>query len=130
MKKTATFRTLLKELDRDPRVRQAMARAKRENGQKDRVKVEGVTGILSLALTIASRFSRKKKARTLEEMRDAISFLVEASLLLKENIFDRPEVKKFVRQRSKQIYSFAQECMAMVLPKKARGVRPKLAGEG
>lgn len=127
MKKAATFRTLLKDLDRDPRVRQAVARAKRGNGHKDRGKVEGLAGILSLALTVASRYSKKKRARALEELRDAISFLVELSLLLKENVFDRPEVKKFIRQRSKQIYLFAQGCVAMVLPKKTREVRPKLA---
>ena len=135
MKKTATYRTLLKELDRDPRVKRAMAQARRREGAKDRARVEQLTGVLSLALTIASRFSKKKRSRVLEELRDAISLLAELSVLLKENVFDRPEVKKFIRQRSKQIYSFAEECVAMLLskmqlPKKTGAVRHKLAGQG
>jgi hypothetical protein len=118
MKKTTTFRSLTKELSRDPQLKQAMARARREPRGKDRAKVERVTGVLSLLLTIASRFSKKKKARTLDELKDAINLLVQASLLLKENILDRPEVKKFFQQRSKEIYLFAQECVDKVVPKK------------
>lgn len=123
MKKTTTFRSLTKELSRelsrDPQLKQAMARAKREPRGENRAKAEQVTGVLSLPLTIASRFSKKKKARTLDELKDAINLLVQASLLLKENILDRPEVKKFVQQRSKEIYLFAQECVSRVVPKKA-----------
>jgi len=84
-----------------------------------------VTGLLLLILSIASRFSKKKQAKALDELIDTIYLLVQVSLLLKENVFDRPEVKKFFRRRSKEIYSFAQECVAMVLPK-TRGVRPIL----
>jgi len=42
---------------------------------------------------------------------------VQGSLVLKENIFDRPEVNEFFSQSSKDIYFFAQKYVAMVLPK-------------
>jgi hypothetical protein len=75
-------------------------------------------------LAIASRFATKKKARALDELMDIIFLLVQVSLLLKENIFDRPEVKKFFSQSSKEIYSLAQKYVAMVSPT-AKTLRPK-----
>lgn len=124
MKNGSQFTNLLKELGRDPRLKRVIAKAKRQTGGKGVAKVENVTDIFLLILAIASRFATKKKARALDEMMDVIYLLVQVSLLLKENIFDRPEVKEFFSQSSKQIYLLAQECVAMVLPK-IKGLRPK-----
>ena len=129
MKKAPTFRTLAKELSRDPRLKKVMARAGRQPRGRDRAKVEQVTGLLSVMLTVASRFSKKKRARAIEDLRDAIDLLVQASLLLKENVFDRPEVKRFFKQRSKELYSFARGCVEIVVPKKGRKVRPTLSSK-
>lgn len=128
MKKVATLRTLTKKLSRDPELKEAMRRAGRRPRGRDRARVEQATGLLSLLLGIASRFSKKKKAKALDELKDAINLLVEASLLLKENVLDRPDVKRFFKQRSKEVYRFAQECMEMVMPKKGRQIA-KVRGE-
>ena len=121
MKKGSQFKGLLKELGRDPRLKRVIA--ERRTRGKGEAKVENVTGIVLLILAIAGRFATKKKARALDELMDIIYLLVQVSLLLKENIFDRPEVREFFRHSSKQIYLLAQECVAMVLPK-TKGLRP------
>ena len=121
MKKGSQFKGLLKELGRDPRLKQVIA--KRRTRGKGEAKVENVTGIVLLILAIAGRFATKKKARALDELMDIIYLLVQVSLVLKENVFDRPEVKAFLSHRSKEVYSLAQECIAMVLPK-TKGLRP------
>lgn len=126
MKKGSQFESLLKELSRDQRLKQVIAKAHRRTRRKGGAKVESAADTVLLLLAIASRFAKKKKARALNELMDVIYFLVQVSLLLKENIFDRPEVKEFLSQSSKQIYLLAQTCVAMVLPKTKR-LRPARA---
>ena len=123
MKNGSQFKNLLKRLARDPRLKQVIAKAKRRTRGKGGAKVETVTDMFLLLMAIASRFAKKKKARALDELMEIIYLLVQVSLLLKENIFDRPEVREFFRHSSKQIYVLAQECVAMVLPK-TKGLRP------
>ena len=123
MKNGSQVKNLLKELSRDARLRRVIAKAKRRTRGKGGAKVETATDMLLLLMAIASRFAKKKKARALDELMEIIYLLVQVSLLLKENIFDRPEVKEFFSHRSKQVYVFAQECVAMVLPK-TKGLRP------
>jgi len=122
MKNSSQLENLLKELSRDPRLKLVIAKAKRQTRGKGAAKVENVTGIFLLILAIASRFAKKKKARAIDELMDIIYLLVQVSLVLKENIFDRPEVQEFFSRSSRQIYSLAQECVAMVLPK-TKGLR-------
>jgi hypothetical protein len=117
MKKGSQFKGLLKDLSRDPRLKVVIAKAKRKPRGKATAEVESAAGLFLLALSIASRFAKKKHARALDELGDLIYLLVQVSEMLKENIFDRPEVREFFSQRCKQIYLFAQECAALVLPK-------------
>jgi hypothetical protein len=120
LKKDSQFKDLLKELARDPRVKRVIA--KRRSRGKRGGKIQPEAGIVLALLGIASRFMTKKRARAFDELVDAIYLLVQVSLLLKENVFDRPEVKRFLKQRSKQIYSLAQEYVVMILPS-TRGIR-------
>jgi len=129
MKSGIQFTNLLKELSRDPRLKLVITNAKRQKRRKGGVEVESLSSIVRLVLTIASRFMKKKKARALDELMDIVYLLVQVSVVLKENVFDRPEVKEFFSQSSKQIYLLAQQCVAMVLPKTkerrpARTTRP------
>ena len=125
MKNSNKYRKLLKELSRDPRLKQVIVKARRQPRAKAGTKVETATSMFLLLSAIVSRFSKKKRARAIDELADVVHLLVQVSLLLKENTFDRPEVKKFFRKTSKQIYAFAQECVAMVLPTpKARPAQP------
>ena len=123
MKDGTQVRKLLKQLSRDARVKRVIAKAKRRTRGKGGAKVETATDMFLLLMAIASRFAKKKKARALDELMEIIYLLVQVSLLLKENIFDRPEVKEFFSQSSKQIYLLAQKCVALVLPK-TKGIRP------
>jgi hypothetical protein len=107
-KNAAAIRKLLRALSRDPQLRRLIAKARRG---KAGAKVDNVTDLYLLLLAIASRLSNKKKARALEEEIDVIYFLVQISLLLKENLFDRPEVRAFFGQRAKQLYRMAQQGM-------------------
>jgi hypothetical protein len=120
LKKDSQFKDLLKELARDPRVKRVIA--KRRSRGKRGGKIQPEAGIVLALLGIASRFMTKKRARAFDELVDAIYLLVQVSLLLKENVFDRPEVQRFFRQKSKQIYSLAQEYVAVILPS-TRGIR-------
>lgn len=119
MKNDKQFKDLLKELSREPRLKRVIA--KRRSRGKDGVE-QAADFVLAL-LRIGSRFATKKKARALDELLDVIYLLLQVSLLLKENVFDRPEVRRFFRQRSKQIYSLAQEYVAVILPR-AKQLRP------
>jgi len=111
----ATLRRVVKELSRDPQVKRVIAKGRRQSrgkgslGKGSRAKgattVESLLDTYLLLLAIAARFSRKKKARALEKHMDLVRFLTQASLLLKENILDRPEVRKFFRQSVKRVYS-------------------------
>jgi len=123
MKNGSQFKKLMKELARDPRLKRVIAKARSQSRGKGGARVENVTGVVLLLLAIASRFATKKKARALDKLMDVIYLLVQVSLLLKENVFDRPEVKDFFTHSSKQIYLLAQECVAMVVPK-TRRLRP------
>ena len=114
MKQVDKYQKLLNELSRDPRMKRVIVKARRsqKNGTRN---VETATRMFVLLSSIAARFSKKKRARAIEELTDIVQLLVRVSLLVKENIFDRPEVKKFFRRRSKQIYLFAQEWLPLIL---------------
>jgi hypothetical protein len=137
MKKPPGFTELVKELSRDPQLKRAVASARRKTRGKGAARVENATGIVLLFLGIASRFAKKKKARALDEAMDVISLLVQVSMALKENIFDRPEVKRFFSRGFRQIYAFAQGLVTTILPKtdlpkttvlpKTKGARPTRA---
>jgi hypothetical protein len=120
LKNGGQFKDLLKELSRDSRLKRVIA--KHRSRAKSGGKIQQAANLALGLLKIASRFMTKKRARTLEELVDAVYLLVQVSLLLKENVFDRPEVKRLFKQRSKQIYSLAQEYVVMVLPR-TKGLR-------
>lgn len=132
MKNASRFGKLVKDLRRDPRVKKAVAKAVRQSRDPGIRKVEDVTGIAVLMMKIASSFAKKKKARAIEEAMDMIYLLVQVSIVLKENIFDRPEVKKFFSRSFRQIYTAAEQVVTMVLPKakvktRTKGARPRRA---
>jgi len=114
LKKDSQFKELLKELSRDPRLKRVIANAdpvERKAAKSNR------RGYRPDSLGNCFPLNDQEEGRALEELMDAIYLLVQVSLLLKENVFDRPEVKRFFRQRSKQIYSLVQEYVVMILPR-------------
>jgi len=125
MSKPTGFAGLAKELSRDPRLKQAVAKARRKTPEKSVRRIDDAAGIVLLLLGIASRFSKKKKARALNEAMDVIHLLVQVSIVLKENVFDRPQVKKFFNQSFRQVYSLARDLVAAVLPKTRGAAHPR-----
>jgi len=126
MKKSTSLGELLAELSRDPQVKRAVAKTRRRRPGKTTAKVESVTRVVLLLMGIASRFAKKKRARALEEAMDAVDLLIQLSIALKENIFDRPEVRRFFSRSFRQVYALAQELVALVLPAE-KGARTRRA---
>jgi len=116
MQNAAKLRKLLRHLSREPRVKQAIAKAKRQSRGKVRTPIENLADMYLLGLAIAARFSRKKKARALNEQMDIAHFLLQVSLVLKENIFERPEVKEFFSRTGESAYLTAQKWLGAVSP--------------
>lgn len=121
MNKTRQIGKLVKELSRDPRMKKAVAKAARQARGPGVSKVEDVAGMAVLMMKIASSFAKKKKARAIGEAMDMVYLLTQVSIVLKENIFDRPEVREFFRESFRQVYAAAEEFVSMVLPKKETG---------
>jgi hypothetical protein len=121
LKNDSRFKDLLKELSRDPRVKRALARDQLR-GKSGR-RIERASEITLLISAIASRFVPKKKARAIEEFADIVNLLIRVSLLLKENVLDRPGVREFLDQRSKEAYLLVERCVAMLLPDKKKPSR-------
>ena len=117
MRNSNQFKNLVRELGRDPRLKRVIAKVKRHSRKKNAAKVESFADFFLLSLAIVSRFVSKKKARSLDELMDVVYLLLQISLLLRENIFDRPEVKEFVSQRSKKMYLVAQKYVDLILSK-------------
>jgi hypothetical protein len=127
MSKRTSFANVAKGLSRDPRLKQAIAKARSKKRGKDVRRVDNATGVALLLLGIASRFSKRKRARAIDEAMDVIYLLVQVSIVLKENVFDRPQVKKFFSQSFRHGYSLARQFVSMVLPKAKAPARPKRA---
>lgn len=120
MKSATKLSNLLKEISRDPRLRKAIAKARRRSRDKVASQVESLVNIYLALSTIASGLSKKKKARAIEEHMDLVYFLVQLGLLLKEHVFDRPEVKDFFSRSAKQIHQAANARIGKVTVKRKR----------
>ena len=120
MKSAAKARKLLKELSRDPHLKRVMAKARRRPDDKRASPLEDLANMYFLLSSVASGYSKKKKARALDEQRDIVQFLVQVGLLLKENILDRPEVQEFVSRSAEQIRVMTRERLGMSTTKKKR----------
>ena len=120
MKSAARARKLLKELSRDPHLKRVIAKARRRSHGKRASPLEDLANMYFLLSSVASGFSKKKKARALDEQRDIVQFLVQVGLLLKESILDRPEVQEFFSRSAKQIRVMMRERLAMSTAKRER----------
>lgn len=120
MKSAARARKLLQELSRNPDLKRVIAKARRHSHDKRASPLEDLANTYFLLSSVASGFSKKKKARALDEQRDIVQFLVQVGLLLKENILDRPEVQEFFSRRGKQTRVRTPEGLGMNTAKRKR----------
>jgi hypothetical protein len=119
--------SLVRQLSRDRRLKQAIVKVRRRSRGKRRTQLESVADLYLLILAIVAQFSRKKRARALEQQMDVVSFLVQLSLSVKENIFDRPEVQQLFARGSQHLYRAARRCIALAVPEKGRVHAPRRA---
>jgi len=120
MKNATRLRKALKELSADPQLRQVIATARRQSREKRPSQIESLAGLYLLLAAIAARFSKKKRARALDEHIAIVRSLVQLSLLLKENVLDRPEVRTFFSRSAKQISLITRESLGLSIPKRKR----------
>jgi len=118
MKNATLLRKALKELSADPVLRQVVTKARRGSSKRRPGQIESLASLYLLAAAIAARLSKKKHARALDEHIDIVRFLVQLSLLLKENVLDRPEVRKLFNRSAKRISLIARECLRLSTPKR------------
>lgn len=120
MRNATRLRKLLRELSRDPRLKHVVAKARRGSHDKRRSQIETLANVYLALSTIAAGLSKKKKARAIERHMDIVNFLVQVGLLLKENIFDRPEVKDFFTRSGKRIYPTTHASLGVAAAKRKR----------
>lgn len=89
------FLELLKKLSTDPKIKSAIESAKAEANSQSSYQATSVIDLIIHLLKYSSTFVGKKKAEKITEYTGYIGFLITISLLLKKNIFDRPEVREF-----------------------------------
>lgn len=84
------FRRLIVDLSQDPKVKIALETIREQTGGG-----AAKAGMAWQLLTVAGKFAGKKRARAIAEVVDVITLIVTLSLILKQNAFDRPEVRAF-----------------------------------
>lgn len=92
--KSARFRKLLEELSADPKIRAALDKI------SDKSKLGQHVRALRDFLPFIAKFSKfgGKRTALISQHISLIILLFELSILLKTNVFDRPEVQKFFKE--------------------------------
>jgi len=106
-------------LSRDPQLKRAITTARRRSPQ-GRSPLENLADLYVLLATVAAQLMKKKRARALQEQTDMIHFLVQISLMVKENILARPEVKEFFTRSARQIHEATRATFAVSKARKKR----------
>lgn len=116
----ARFKNLLAELSKDPQVRVAMDRMSKSGG--DRFNTQALRDFLPFIVRLSKLGGRR--VVVLGQYFGLLLFLFELSLILKKNIFDRPEVKQFFKEswagaktKASAMYLMCSGYMKMVLKK-------------
>lgn len=95
MRNASRVSKALKKLSADPQLLQVITTARRRFPKKGSNRIESLADLYVLLAQVAALFSNKKRARAIDQHVDLVRLLVRVSLLLKENLLDRPEVRQF-----------------------------------
>ena len=113
---TKSFTDLLKKLSSDPKIKEAIRQASEQATSASHFKAQSAMGLIKYLLKYTATFLGKKKAQKFNEYSEYVVVLITVSLILKKNIFDRPEVKEFfvsnwqlAKDRSISLYDFCQD---------------------
>lgn len=88
------FTKLLKKLSEDPKLREAISMIGKNSDKNFAALTQGI----ATTLLLAGRFVGKARMRKVTNIIDAAVFLISLSLLIKQNVFDRPEVRAFFKR--------------------------------
>lgn len=99
------FKALLKKLSQDPKLREAI-QSMTENSDRN---FAALSKGLATTLLLAGRFVGKGRIKTFISFIDAAVFLISLSLMIKQNVFDKPEVRDFVKKVWKDIGKTANQ---------------------
>jgi hypothetical protein len=105
------FKALLSELSKDESVRKAISDLKSSANAENIYYAQSVWDLLKQILKLSAKFLNKQKLKRLTEIIDIVMFLVSLSLILKQNIFDRPEVKQFFKEKWASLQSYSTAVM-------------------
>lgn len=109
MKVGVEFKALLKKLGEDPKLREAIKRI----GQNSDKNFAALSQGLATTLLLAGRFVGKARMRKITTFIDVAVFLISLSLLIKQNVFDRPEVREFIARVWKDVNKTVQQLSAV-----------------
>lgn len=90
----AGFKKLLKDLSQDPEVRAAIEKMSANGG--DRFNAQALKDFLPFVVKLSKLGGRRMTI--LGQYFGMLLFLFELSIILKKNVFDRPEVKQFFKE--------------------------------
>jgi hypothetical protein len=90
--KTARFKELIKDLSQDPKFKAALEKVAEKS--KAGLHVKSLKEFLPLIGKLSTKFGGKKTMAVTETITLFI-VLFEVSVLIKQNVFDKPEVKQF-----------------------------------
>lgn len=85
------FKNLVKKLSEDPKLREAIHTIGKNSDKNFAAISQGI----ATTLLLAGRFVGKGRMRQVTAIIDVAVFLISLSLLIKQNVFDRPEVRAF-----------------------------------
>ncbi len=116
--KSTDFKNLLKKLSTDPRVKAAIDAAKEEATKSSEFQATSALGLIGYLFKYSASFLGRKRAGKLSELTGNLVFLITISMILKRNLFDRPEVKEFFEQNwtgaKKHFSQFYTTCQKFV----------------
>lgn len=113
------FLDLLNKLSSDPKVKAAIDSAKSEAFKSSDYQATSILDLISYLMKYSGSFIGKKKAEKLTEYTGYLVFIITVSMILKKNLFDRPEVKEFfvknwegAKRNSSKFYNICQNYAA------------------
>lgn len=103
------FKSLLKKLSEDPKLREAIRKISVNSDKNFAALSQG----LATTLLLAGRFIGKARMKRITTFIDVAVFLISLSLLIKQNVFDRPEVREFIARVWKDVSKTVQQLSAV-----------------
>lgn len=97
--KSERIKELIKKLSADPKIKSAMAELKANSNAENAYYSKSFLDLMVYILKASGGFLGKRKAKVIIEVVEVTGFVISISLILKKNLFDRPEVRQYFNER-------------------------------